>query len=73
MDKAFVTKILDINLVNGEYQIQVEVQKIGEVPETANLHVTAPWGSDWRYSARQAVIAHFSGVDGVVFPDLTTM
>ena len=73
MDKAFVTKIIDINQSGADFQIQLEVQKMGDTPETVTLYVTAPWGSDWRYSARQAVIAQFPSVDGVVFPDLTTM
>lgn len=73
MAKAFITRIIDINLVGENYSIQLEVQKVATTPDTQTLYVNAPWGSDWRYHARQAVIAQFPDVDGVVFPDLTTL
>lgn len=73
MAKAFITRVIDINLIDANYSIQLEVQKVTEVPDTQTLYVTAPWGSDWRYHARQAVISQFPDVDGVVFPDLTTL
>lgn len=73
MDKAFITRVIDINVVDGDYSIQLEVQKVGSAPDTKTIYVTAPWGSDWRYHARQTVIGQYPDVDGVVFPDLTTL
>lgn len=79
MAKAFICRVLQVNKVTGgsNFDIMIEVTLLGAVDTSINLTFSAPWGSDWRMMARQAIIDwavnnYSESVDGVVFPDLTT-
>lgn len=79
MAKAFVSRVLQVNRAQLEnnFDVMLEVTALGTTDTAVNLTFTAPWGSDWRLMARQAIIAwaqtnYTDAIDGVVFPDLTT-
>ena len=79
MAKAFVSRLLQVNrdIDEGNFVVMVEVTLLGTTDTAVNLSFVAPWGSDWRLMARQAISEWASqnypeSVDGVVFPDLTT-
>ncbi len=80
MAKAFVSRVLQVNKDGapaGSFSVSVEVTLLGDVDTAVNLTFVAPWGSDWRMMARQAIQEWAQGnygepIDGVVFPDLTT-
>ena len=79
MAKAFVSRVLQVNRSAQEnhYDLSIEVTLLGNTDTGVNLEFTAPWGSDWRMMARQAIsewaVTNYpDAVDGVVFPDLTT-
>lgn len=79
MAKAFICRVLQVNQAaqTGNFDVMIEVTLLGAVDTAVNLTFTAPWGSDWRMMARQAifdwaVINYSEVVDGIVFPDLTT-
>lgn len=79
MAKAFVSRVLQVNrsAQDGDFDVMIETTLLGNSDTAVNLTFTAPWGSDWRLMARQA-IADWAAtnypepVDGIVFPDLTT-
>lgn len=79
MAKAFVSRVLQVNKAaeDGQFDVMMEVTLLGTVDTAVNLTFTAPWGSDWRLMARQAIMNwgndnYAEPIDGVVFPDLTT-
>lgn len=79
MAKAFVSRVLQVNRApqDGYFDAMLEVTLLGSTDTAVNLTFTAPWGSDWRLMARQAITDwavnnYTEAVDGVVFPDLTT-
>lgn len=79
MAKAFVSRVLQVNksAEADQFDVMIEVTLLGTVDTAVNLTFTAPWGSDWRLMARQAIISwavdnYSEAVDGIVFPDLTT-
>ena len=79
MAKAFVSRVLQVNRATtaDQFDVMLEVTLLGGTDTAVNLTFTAPWGSDWRLMARSAIIGwaadnYPDGIDGVVFPDLTT-
>lgn len=79
MAKAFVSRVLQVNksAEDSNFDVMLEVTLLGTVDTAVNLTFTAPWGSDWRLMARQAIINwgndnYPEPIDGIVFPDLTT-
>lgn len=79
MAKAFISRVLQVNksAEADQFDVMIEVTLLGSVDTAVNLTFTAPWGSDWRLMARQAIVNwatdnYSEPVDGVVFPDLTT-
>lgn len=79
MAKAFISRVLQVNrsAAEGSFDVMVEVTLLGDTDTAVNLTFTAPWGSDWRMMARQAIADWATTnypevIDGVVFPDLTT-
>jgi hypothetical protein len=79
MAKAFVSRVLQVNKTadTSAFDVMLEVTLLGATDTAVNLTFAAPWGSDWRLMARQAISAwattnYDEPVDGVVFPDLTT-
>ena len=79
MAKAFVSRVLQVNksAEADQFDVMLEVTLLGTTDTAVNLTFTAPWGSDWRLMARQAIIDwattnYSEAVSGVVFPDLTT-
>ena len=79
MAKAFVSRVLQVNKSTevDQFDVMMEVTLLGDIDTAVNLTFTAPWGSDWRLMARQAIVNwavdnYSESVDGIVFPDLTT-
>lgn len=79
MAKAFVSRVLQVNRAaqDGYFDVMLEVTLLGNTDTAVNLTFTAPWGSDWRLMARQAIADWATSnypeiIDGIVFPDLTT-
>lgn len=80
MFKAFVYRIDAVETADAvNFEVRIEFRFLNPAsPSTNLLTFTAPWGSDWRLMAKSAIqdwatTALGETVDGVVFPDLTTI
>lgn len=80
MFKAFIYRIDSVETDDGTlFDVRIEFRFLNHTtPSTNLLTFTATWGSDWRLMAKAAIqnwatTALGETVDGVVFPDLTTV
>ena len=80
MQKAFILRVDNVETDDVvTFSVRIEVRFLnGTSPSTNLLTFSAQWGADWRLMAKGAIqewAINTIGelVDGVVFPDLTTV